>query len=785
MDAMTRVLLVHQDPLQRHFLATFLQQSGFHVVQCANTEETIQLIQAQDSVEVIVFDLDLPEANVLEFSQFLRHDHDGRFANIPLICLSKVFSARDGERVTALLGGQAYIHLPVEPGVLRESVAQVLEGRSLVNPPRVLLVGSSFAWPIPAGEPFQRQGWSVRECLRASDLNKELNAYAPNIIVIHYPLQGLTGLEEVRAIKERVPSARIYVVTADECPQLGMNALQYGVDGFIREPIDPAYLVLLAAKAEWEQSGLRFSVSQSPSYETYPLTQKWKQFLHDFNEIVLFADEEGVIVEMNAYGSQILGWPTQDISGHTLIMLEPSAPLHWFGSTQDPMSPRETQFRTRNGSTVDVQVSVYPVKWDDGVRFILVAKCQQELTALRREVHALRKQVHKFEELESVGRLAGSVAHDVNNILTAIQGHASLLSYKGTADASTQKPAEVIRQAAHRGQELTAQLLGAARSGQERRASINIHDTIEEVLTLLSGNRSHEIDVIRKFEAKDSWISGNVRQLHQVFLNLFVNACDAMPHGGTLQVATVCHAKTTTDGIVAPHDNVLEVTVTDSGCGIPSEIQQAVFEPFFSTKPSTQGSGMGLAIVNEIVQAHGGCVTISSEVNQGTTFHLYFPQKHSERTELIYLPTVLGNPHPKVLVVDDDPLVAETTMEILRVFGCEPVMVNSCEEAIEVYRQQTHEIELIVLDLSMPTMGGEDCFNILRTINSSVRVVFASGYEKSFFIQQLFDEGLAGFVQKPFDVEDLSLALKHVCSNNREESSCVLAGVSSATSEKM
>ncbi len=264
-----------------------------------------------------------------------------------------------------------------------------------------------------------------------------------------------------------------------------------------------------------------------------------------------------------------------------------------------------------------------------------------------------------------------------------------------------------------------------------------------------------------------------------------VNACDAMPHGGTIAISTVFHPSGECIGHQpSPFQGnpVLEITVTDSGSGIPEELRHQVFEPFFSTKSPDQGSGMGLAIVKEIMEAHGGQITMSSEINTGTTFSLYFPQKPQAQSGLIHLPTVLGRPNPKVLVVEDEPLVAETTVEMLRLFECEPWVAFSGEEAIERYRDHAEEIGLVLLDLSMPSMSGEDCFRALRAMTPSVKVVFASGGEKSFFVEQLLDEGEAGFVQKPFDVEELSLALKHALVNERAGAGRALSGVSSATS---
>lgn len=660
---MSRVLIIHPDAVQRHYLTTFLEPMGVEVVQCSGTAEVSDLLERDESIDAIIVDLDLPGVSGWECCRLLCHTRDAQMAGIPVVCLSSRLSKVEGERIVTFLGGRAFIPLPVDPAALRTCVFEIFE---------------------------------------------EKKAQVPQFTKDH---------------------------TA--------------------------------------------TVSGSPSAES-----EFQAFIRNFDEIVILTDHEGVIKDINTYGSRVLDWPAQEICGHTLVMLEPSIPLDWLSSSQRPLPMRETRFRTRNGTTLDVLVSVYPVSWEGGVRFILIAKTIQELNFLRTECKRLQEHVQQFTELELVGNLAGGIAHDVNNILTAIQGHASLLTHKGSTDSSTHRPAEVIRQAAHRGQELTAQLLGASRRGNDRRSSINVHDTIEEVLALLSGDRIKGVQIIRQYEAHDSWISGNERQLHQIFLNLFVNACDAMPQGGTITISTrsIRQGEQSAErGFPTQKEPCIEIIVKDSGCGIPEELTSAVFQPFFSTKSSGQGTGMGLAIVKEMVEAHGGRISLSSAVNQGTAFHLYFPQGKKVQSDLIHLPTVLGPGHRRVLVVDDDPLVAETTVEILRFFECDPLVAHSGEEAIDLYQKHAEEIGLVVLDLSMPTMSGEDCFRTLQAINPSVKVIFASGLEKNYSVQRLINEGLAGFVQKPFDIEDISLALKHVLSSDGESLDCAVSGFSSAT----
>ncbi len=784
---MSRILLVHHEPVPRHFLASFLEHEGFEVIHGTNAEEACRVLLAQEAIDAILIDLHLPGVNGWECCRVLRHAYHARFAKIPLICLSSHFSQIEGDRVTGYVGGHAFIPFPVDPVTLRHSLDEVLAGNRLVPQPRLLFIGAAAEWSVEAFRGFQQQGWAVQECRQVPEVQSLVIDHSPDLVVIHHPVSDISSLDWVSEFKAHLPLARIMLVTDDHNPDLAMESLRCGVQEFIREPIAPGYLDLLFAKSEQARVGDVCNVDdQRRGWVSHHDHTELNRFLHGLDEIVIVVDGEGNMVDLNAHGKRILQWTPQEICGQSMKFLEPSGTLGRLFLGPKNIHAQETQFRTRDGQMLDVRVAAYPVCWPDGVRYILIANNIQELASLRAEVRALQDHVREVEDLESVGRLAGGIAHDVNNILMAIQGHASLLTYKGTTDLATQRPAEVIRQAAHRGQELTAQLLGKSRRGKERRSSVNVHDTIDEVLALLSDNRLVGIDVRREYQAQDSWIMVNSRQLHQVVLNLIVNACDAMPKGGSMKIATITHQAGEPSGHPGtsfPHDPFLELIITDTGCGIPKELQRRVFEPFFSTKPINQGSGMGLAIVKGIVEALGGHIGVVSKDNNGTAFHVCFPQGRKDESRLIHLPTVLGRAHQKVLVVDDEPLVVETTVEMLRMLECEALTAQSGEEAIELYRKQSGEISVILLDLSMPSMNGEDCFQAFQAINPFVKVVFASGLELTGSIQQYVDEGLAGFVQKPFDVEDLSLALKHVLSEDRQDEGHALSGVTAGAKE--
>ncbi len=759
-------------------------------MQCSKAEEACRLLQAHDAFDALLIDLDLPSVSGWECCRFLRHVYDARFADIPMICLSSRVSQIEGERVTSNLSGHAFISLPLEPAVIRQVLDDVLAGRRLVASPRVLFVGDQGEWWGEEAQSFQQQGWVVEACQRADDAQLQVAAHAPDLLVIYRSGKDLSTLDWVSGLKSQAPFAQIILITADNDPQVAIEAITCGIHEFICEPLAPGYLDLLFAKSERARvEHLLDREDRSRSSALNYRDGELEKFLLAFDEMVILTDGDGRIVTINEQGKELLKWTAHELFGQSLAFLDPTGTAEKIWSGQNPSRPQETSFRTQDGRMVEVLVSAYQVHYPGSIRRILVAKNVHELALARDEIGRLRDQVHELEDLKAMEMRAGGIAHDVNNILMAIQGHASLLTYKGAADLSKERPAEVILQAAHRGQELTAQLLGKARRGKERRLSIDLQGAIEEVLSLLSENRLVGIHVSRDYQAHDSWITVNARQWHQVVLNLIVNACDAMPKGGNLKISTISHQAGDCIGhqeTPFPQDPFVELIITDTGCGIPKELQGAVFTPFFSTKPANQGSGMGLAIVKDIVEAQGGHMSIVSAVNHGTAFHLCFAQSQKgHQSGLIHLPTLLGISRPKILVVDDEPFVVDTTVEMLRLLGCDSVVAHSGEEAITLYRNDPSDICAIVLDLTMPSMSGEACHQALRAINPSVKIVFASGMEGPSSVRQQVDEGLAGFVQKPFDVEDLSLVLKHVFLQDRQDEGYAFSGVTSAIKEDL
>jgi len=384
----------------------------------------------------------------------------------------------------------------------------------------------------------------------------------------------------------------------------------------------------------------------------------------------------------------------------------------------------------------------------------------------RTEIQALEERLRQSEKLCAIGQLAGGIAHDFNNQLTAVLGSADLLRMRAEDDRQRQF-AELILQAARRGRDLTNQLLAFARRGRYLTVSVDLHAIIEEVLSLVERSFPRSIVIKRHLRANGATTVGDPTQLQNAFLNLALNARDAMPEGGELtfetDVVTLSGERECSRYEGVSPGSFVRVRVTDTGTGMDEETLKHLYEPFFTTKPTGEGTGLGLAAVYGTVKSHRGGITVNSEAGRGTAFDLLFPLVKREdagpddgRLERF------DRKHAQVLVIDDDEIVCRMTAILLRELGCTPVICNGGTRGVEYYREHGPDIDLVIMDMIMPGMGGRETFLALKAIDPNVKVLLASGHSIDGEAQAILDLGAAAFLQKPFELHELSARLSEL-----------------------
>jgi signal transduction histidine kinase len=394
-------------------------------------------------------------------------------------------------------------------------------------------------------------------------------------------------------------------------------------------------------------------------------------------------------------------------------------------------------------------------------------KCHAREEALQRqrELVTVRRQLERSQRMESMGLLASGIAHDFNNILAIVLGSAALARRSPAASELLARSLDRIEQSAARGAELARRLLNYARLKPRQTEVLNLNHLVKEVAKLLQETLDRRISVAVDGDPELAPIRADVGQIHQVLMNLCLNARDAMPQGGTLTLTTRNVA------VIAPEDSpapgltpgtYVMLQVRDTGEGIEKPLQERIFEPFFTTKGDQQGTGLGLAVASFIICDHGGAITVDSAPQQGACFTVYLPAQAPETP-------VAARPREEfkqvggtetVLVVDDEADIREIAREVLEEAGYTVLVAADGAEAVRLYEVHRPRIDLVLLDLIMPNLSGAEALHRLRSLNPAARVIFISGYNRPGGTA-LDDESLpVGFIQKPFRLEHLLQAVR-------------------------
>ncbi|MBU1161668.1 MAG: response regulator, partial [Proteobacteria bacterium] len=362
-----------------------------------------------------------------------------------------------------------------------------------------------------------------------------------------------------------------------------------------------------------------------------------------------------------------------------------------------------------------------------------------------------------------IGTLAGGIAHDFNNLLMGIQGRTSLMM----ADLDSFQPQfehlkwieEYVKSAAN----LTRQLLAFARGGKYEVKPTDLNDLIKKSAEMF-GRTKKEITIHRKIQ-KNIWpVEVDRSQIEQVMLNLYVNAWQSMPGGGEIYLETgnvILDDNYTRPYSIAPGKYV-KVSVTDTGAGIEKDAQERIFDPFFTTKEMGRGTGLGLASAYGIIKNHGGYIDVYSEKGKGATFIICLPATEKEvATEKKIIHDILKGTET-ILLVDDEYIIVDVGKQMLEKMGYKVLIAKSGKAAVALYTANKDEIDMLILDMVMPEIGGGDTYDRLKEINPDIKVLLSSGYSIDGQAAKILDRGCNGFIQKPFNMKDMSQKIREI-----------------------
>ncbi|MCP3892217.1 MAG: response regulator [Desulfobulbaceae bacterium] len=379
------------------------------------------------------------------------------------------------------------------------------------------------------------------------------------------------------------------------------------------------------------------------------------------------------------------------------------------------------------------------------------------------EEHQMRHELAHSRKLDAIGQLAGGVAHDFNNMLGGILGGAELLGLRLADDEKAKRYIEMIISSGQRAGDLTNKLLSFARKGKIESTPVDLSKAIDDAIAILEHSLDKRININMSIQSGTTLVAGDLAQLQNALLNLGLNAGHAMPDGGQLDYGVSLIELDSTYCLASPFDiqagQYLDIEVRDTGVGIPPENLHQIYEPFFTTREGGAGSGLGLAAVYGTVQQHNGAITVYSEEGNGTIFHIYLPLavQEDDPAEAFLEEPIHGS--GKILVVDDEQVIRTTAKAILENLGYEVILADNGQHGLELFKKEHATIDLVIMDMVMPIMNGQESFFAMKEVVADVKIILASGFSRGADLEELKEKGLKGFIRKPYTTAELSRAI--------------------------
>lgn len=598
----------------------------------------------------------------------------------------------------------------------------------------------------------------------------------PDLILLDILMPGIDGFETCRTLKSQASTKDTPIIfmtalsdTVDKVKGLRLGAVDYITKPFHQEEVLARIQLHLNLRNLTRQVQEQNARLEQEIQERIQAEEKVRQREAQMRLItdalpfmIAYIDRDHCYRFMNRgyedwfqrSREELQNQHLRDLLGETLYQeLLPKLTLALSGQPVmfESTMPRQGQMR-------DLEVTYIPHFDDAEVRGVYVLI--QDVT----ERKQLERQLLRSQRMESLGTLASGIAHDLNNVLTPILMSVQLLRMK-YQDEQSQRWLELLETNAKRGADLIRQVVSFVRGIEGKHTLIQPEQLLHEIQQMVEETFPKSIAISTDIKP-DLWgISGDVTQLHQVLMNLCVNARDAMPNGGQLTLA----AKNLEPDLafVEAHPEArlghyVLLTVTDTGTGIPPEIIDRIFEPFYTTKEFGKGTGLGLSTAMGIVQSHGGFIAVTSQPDQGTQFKIFLPAIEAtipSHLEEEILPQGRGE---TVLVVDDEAAILEITQNSLEAHGYHTIAAHDGVEAISLYMQHPQTINLVIMDMMMPSMDGSLAIRALKEINPEVRIVAVSGLSPSEFCLDETGTDALAFLPKPFTTKDLLTTLDQI-----------------------
>lgn len=512
--------------------------------------------------------------------------------------------------------------------------------------------------------------------------------------------------------------------------------------------------------------------------------------LNSIGDAVIATDAKGTVNFMNPAAEAVTEWPATEAAGRSLREVfnrideqtgEVAIPgVSAAGSEREWPLGKESILITRSGSEIPVEYSSAPILDPKGT-VIGAISVFHDISGRRlaeQALHESEARLQQSQKLEAIGTLTGGVAHDFNNLLTAILGNAQLGLRKIKPADPVQAHLVEIEKAGSRAAGLTQKLLAFSRRQHLNRSSVNLNDTIAEIFKLIERVIGADIHIMAEYDPGLSPAYADNAQIEQVIMNLSINARDAMPGGGRLKIET---SNIELDEHYSRHypyvkpGKYVQIKVSDTGSGMDDETKARIFEPFFTTKETSKGTGLGLAMVYGIVKQHEGHINVYSEIGHGTTFKIFLPATgaaaHKEKAAM---QPAFPEGNETILIAEDEEALQNLSRDILQSLGYTVLMAANGEEAVKIFTENSDRVDLLLLDVVMPIVGGADAYDrICKRAGREIPIIFMTGYSSEIVTSGFVKDGrsaaarAASVIQKPYSLDALGQRVREVLDNKK------------------
>ncbi|WP_163338303.1 response regulator [Desulfopila sp. IMCC35008] len=792
----TKVLIVDDIPENIKVLENALADLDLEIVSASSGNEALKATLYND-FSLIILDILMPGMNGLEVADMLKQDE--ATSDIPIIFVTAMDRDEDYELKAYSKGAIDFIYKPLNLVVLISKVKALLYLYSMkkdverafirheTGKPKILIVDDTPENLLVLRKLLAKLEVEVIEARSGNDaLTKTLyNDFAVIFLDVQMPEMDGYEVAEILKSEDKTSGIPIIFITAiDRDDTKEIKGYDKGAVDFIFKPFNE-FILLSKARVFLDIYKMRAGLEGLVAERTSALEEtnrklkdqiqskeiveqellKTRTYLtsvvNSISSILIGVDNKGVIIEMNTQAERCSVLSRVEALGKSVedafpFLAQPLLELMELVGNNEPVEKTSVVVEVDNRKMI-YNLAAFPLVGAGSEQVVIRI---DDITDTKEMENELNQRRH----MESLGQLAGGVAHDFNNMLSAIMGATELLGIKINENPDNAKLINSIMTSVERAADLTGKLLSFARNKGGEKSFVDMHRIIKDTVSILQRSIDKRIRLVEKLDASKPTIMGDDSELSNALLNLAINARDAMPDGGDLTISTMnmeIHDLPRSERGELEAGQYIRISVLDTGTGMTEEVKSRAFEPFYTTKEPGQGTGLGLASVYGTIKAHSGLIRMESTLGEGSIFTILLPV--CEAVESEKKPAVQDDTEVKLqgtaLLVDDEEVIRAVGVDLLREIGMKVLTAENGPKAIDIMREKGDEITVILLDMIMPVMNGPDCYREIRRIKPDAKIIICSGYAPEEMISKLRLEGLEGFIQKPFRLDRLRMAL--------------------------